>query len=253
MRHPEPRGLVLKQPFVLSDHFDEPELAFGGSGRHLNPKVGIPLYGPHSYGTVRHKVEVHVGFVGTSESVSRAMEFYRDCADGVDGDGAHEPFPGFMTDRGFRSALRTDEQLVELISRQEERDLLALSAERERFEQMLALLSAKLQLLRDKDYPLDYVAVALPTDLYQRCRVTDYVDERGRRVHRDLRLALKSVAMGLRLPTQIIRESTYGRSPKQSKGKGADHPAKIAWNLFTGLYFKADCLPWAPTHLPPAS
>ena len=27
----------------------------------------------------------------------------------------------------------------------------------------------------------------------------------------------------------------------------------VAWNLFTGLYFKIDGLPWGPTGLPPGS
>src|SRR5207244_9715204 len=32
-----------------------------------------------------------------------------------------------------------------------------------------------------------------------------------------------------------------------------DHISRIAWNLFTGLYFKADGLPWGPTGLAPAT
>jgi hypothetical protein len=32
-----------------------------------------------------------------------------------------------------------------------------------------------------------------------------------------------------------------------------DHPSVVAWNLFTGLYFKIDGLPWGPTGLPPGT
>ena len=41
---------------------DEPELVFAVGRRHCDPKTGIPLYGPRSFGTTRHKREVHVGY-----------------------------------------------------------------------------------------------------------------------------------------------------------------------------------------------
>jgi hypothetical protein len=35
------------------------------------------------------------------------------------------------------------------------------------------------------------------------------------------------------------------------EGKDKDNPSKIAWNFFTGLYFKAGGIPWGPTGLSP--
>ena len=43
-------------------------LRFADQHEHVDPKTGIPLYGPRSLGTFRHKREVHVGIIGTSES-----------------------------------------------------------------------------------------------------------------------------------------------------------------------------------------
>ena len=51
-------------------------------------------------------------------------------------------------------------------------------------------------------------------------------------------------------PTQILLETTTGLTTSTRK---LDHPSKIAWNLFTGLYFKVEGLPWGPTELTPGS
>jgi len=51
-------------------------------------------------------------------------------------------------------------------------------------------------------------------------------------------------------PTQILLETTTGMTDSRRK---LDHPSVVAWNLFNGLYFKVDGLPWGPTDLAPAS
>lgn len=107
-----------------------------------------------------------------------------------------------------------------------------------------------MRLLTQKDHPLDYIVLALPTDLYQRCRAVDYVEKGVGHVHRDLRRAFKAMAMQYQKPTQILLDSTTGLTDNQ---RDLDHPSVVAWNLFTGLYFKIDGLPWGPTSLPPGT
>ena len=84
--------------------------------------------------------------------------------------------------------------------------------------------------------------LVLTEELYRKCRVADYVDKDKGRMHRDLRLAWKAMAMRYNIPTQILLEPTIGLVDTTRK---LDHQAKIAWNLFTGMYFKVDGLPWA--------
>jgi hypothetical protein len=136
--------------------------AFVRRRRHVDPKVGISLYGPRSLGTARHKSEVHVGFIGTAEPVAYARAMYERFAEGVDGDGSHAPFPGFMADRGFRCDLKTDDAIVEHITRKESIAIDGIKSGRERFEEMVGLLRAKMELLTQRDHPLDYVVLALP-------------------------------------------------------------------------------------------
>lgn len=242
--------LTLDAPRLSADWIEEPSLRFANDHGHVDPKTGIPLYGPRSLGTFRHKREVHVGVIGTSESADFARRYYEQASGGVDGDDAHTPFPGYRADRGFRCDLVFDPKLIEPITRSEHQDILSIKKGRERFEKLLLILELKLRLLTQKDHPLDYIVFALPTDLYQRCKTVDYVEKGVGHVHRDLRRAFKAMAMQYQKPTQILLDSTTGLTDSK---RALDHPSVVAWNLFTGLYFKIDGLPWGPAALPSGS
>jgi hypothetical protein len=235
---------------VASDWFEEPLLEFGCGQTHSDAKVGIPLYGPRSLGTPRHKSEVHVGFIGTAQAIETAQRFYEQAADGVSGEFQHPPFPGCKSDRGFRCDLRFNPATVEQITRQESQSILGARGDRQRLELLLELTKSKLKLLTEKDQPLDYIVFALSEELYSACRVADF-HEKGVPIHRDLRRSFKAMAMEFVKPTQILRDTTAGSVVAASRD--LDHPSRIAWNLFTGLYFKADGLPWGPTGLAPAT
>lgn len=223
----------------------EPVLTFADGHTHADAKVGIALWGPRSLATPRHPGEVKVGFIGTARVIEACRELLSQASGGVSGEGLCAPFPGCQPDRGFRCSLRVDDEaLVSLITRNEHDAVLAIKGQRERFEHFLALLLDKLRGLSETDHRLDYVLVALPDDLYKRCRVADYRQD-GKPVHRDLRRAFKARAMEFRLPTQILLERTATRP----RGVRLDHPAEVAWNLLTGLYFKAGGLPWGPAGL----
>jgi hypothetical protein len=244
----------LHAPKLTAEWFDEPELLFAGDERSVDPKVGIPLYGPRSLGTGRHKREIHVGFIGTAEAVATAQSFLNECADGVAGDDHTSPFPGCKSDRGFRADLRMDTKTHELITRHESQEILQTRRRRDRFERALSLLADKLQVLTTRDHPLDYVLVVLTQEMYRACRAVDYFEKGKGPVHRDLRRAFKAAAMGPGMPaTQILLENTTRALADDDDDRDIDHPAVIAWNLFTGLYFKVEGLPWGPTGLPPGS
>lgn len=197
--------LKLAPTGVQSRWFSEPALTFAGGHEHPDPKVGIPLYGPASFGTSRHKNEVHVGFIGTGEGIERAMNFYETCCQGVDGDDQHAPFPGCLPDRGYRCRLRTGGDMNEKITQGELQDVLGVRESKERFNRGLELLIEKLRLLcEEHDHPLDYVVVVIPPPLFEKARVVDYHQKGLGMVHRDLRRAFKARAMRFQKPTQLI-------------------------------------------------
>ena len=221
---------------------------FANGNLSPDPKVGIPLYGPRSLGTSRHKSEIHIGFIGTSDTVAKAKALYEQCSRGIDGNDDYEPFPGCNRDEGFRCDLTTE--LTEII-RQHEYDLiLGERKKRQKFETLLGVLQQKMNLITGRDHPLDYIVVALPDELYKKCRSVEYTETGVGRVYRNLRRSFKAMAMQFDKPTQILLEKTIDNF---GTDKTTVHPSQVAWNLFTGMYFKVEGLPWGPTGLRPGT
>lgn len=240
------RGSV-RGPSFHCNYLQEPTLRFARGREHVDPKLGISRFGPKSYEpTIRHPSSVRVGFIGSAETIESAKRWLESSAERVAGDAKHPEFPGFKRDRGFFSDLVFDDSWVGQLYRQEIDEVLNTRVSRERFEALLQLLEDKLSLLASKDFPPEYIVVALPDELHKKCRVVDYRDKVLGNVHRDLRRAFKSLAMKYRIPTQFIRQQT-------AEGRDKDHPSKIAWNFFTGLYFKAGGFPWGPVGLLPGT
>ena len=243
-----PRFTAPPLAHVTTDWLDEPGLRFNESGVHHDPKTGIALYGPLGLSNGTHPGQVHVGLIGTDPGVNAARELLEEYAGGVSGSDSITPFPGCDSETGYRSTLNFSDKTSQRLTVNELREVTETKKSRDRFESALTLLDEKLRVLTGRDVPLDYVMVVIPDDLYRRARATDYKD--GGPVHRDLRRAFKSYAMTRERPTQLIRESTIVRP---ESARSLDHPATVAWNLFTGLYFKAGGTPWAPTGLSPGS
>lgn len=227
-------------------YLEEPFLRFGHGGFHIDPKSGIARYGPSSVGTPRHPARVRVGIIGSAETASSAAEWILRTAMGVSGNETNPEFPGMQTDRGFFTELDLSPDCREHLSQSELAAVLRIRAAKERFEAALTLLHDKLRLLAEKDHPPQYVVLALPDTLFKRARSADFFEPRVGAVHRDLRRAFKAIAMQYRIPTQLLRQQTVA-------GTDPTHPSKIAWNFFTGLYFKAGGTPWTPTGLAPGT
>lgn len=239
-----PRFFAPPPVDITTRWLDEPQLAFHKGGRHDDPKTGVTLYGPVGMSNGTHREQVHVGFIGTEAGVRGARELLETYAAGVPGDESITPFPGCDPSTGYRCELEFSDKTTQTLTLNELRGVVETKKSRDRFEAALSLLDDKFRIVTGRDAPLDYVMVVIPDDLYRRARATDYRD--GGPVHRDLRRAFKSHAMVQQRPTQLIRESTIVRP---DTARSLDHPATVAWNLFTGLYFKAGCTPWAPTDI----
>jgi len=234
-------------PKISCQYLGEPLLCFADGKQHIDPKFGVLNFGPKSYSPIkRHPSLVRVGFIGSAETIEIAKQWIEKTAQGVLGDDKHPAFPGFQKERGFFSELVFDDAWIGQLNRSEIEEVLKIQSERDRFEAAVKLLESKLNLLSRKDQPPEYVVVSLPEQLSKKCRVADYKDTELGDIHMDLRRAFKSVAMKYRIPTQLLNMETVN-------GRDKDHQSKIAWNFFTGLYFKAGGFPWGPVGLQPGS
>lgn len=239
--------MITSRTWIDCFYLPEPLLLFGSDGKHIDPKSGIARYGPRTSSmSHRHPHSVRVGFVGTADTYEKSRRWLENNADGVQGDAKNREFPGYQVDRGFFSQLECSDVWVEQISQSELEEVLAIRGSRQRFEQTLGLLDDKLRLLAERDYPPQYIVVGLPSDLIRRAGDADYTDKSLGKVHRDLRRAFKATAMKYRIPTQFLKQQTM-------EGRDPTPPSKIAWNFFTGLYFKAGGLPWGPVGLVPGT
>lgn len=234
-------------PVIHSQYLGEPKLVFADGREHVDPKLGISRFGPKSYSPRRrHPANVRVGFIGTADTIATTRDWIKQGAEGVPGDAKHPEFPGCMADRGYFSDLEFDTDWNGQLYQKEVEKILDIRRSRDRFEDLLFLLEEKLRFLSQKDQPPEYIVVAMPDELYRKCRVVNYRDKHLGEVHRDLRRAFKAVAMKYHIPTQLVRQQTVD-------GREKDQPSKVAWNFFTGLYFKAGGFPWGPTGLTPGT
>lgn len=231
-------------------YLGEPSLRFCAGRLALSQIDGIARFGPHSLDLVRHPSQIRVGIVGSGTSIASARAWLAACANGVTGESDLPDFPGFRADRGFFSELVFDHQLCEVLSTHEVEEALAPRLHRDRFENIVQLISAKVRLLAQRDSPPGYVVLALPDSVLGNYKVIDFVDPQLGAVHRDLRRALKAELMCHRIPTQILLQRVAEADPG---AKNIDHRSRCAWNLFTGMYFKAGGVPWAPAGLAPGT
>ena len=231
--------------WLASEWLDEPLLAFGEGGRHVSPRSGVARYGPGSYGLPRHPQVIRLGVVGPGRLIEAARDWLRGLADGVSGSETTPEFPGCDISRGYMARVEFADQWNQVLSQSEMTSVLGEAKRVRRFSAAVDLVDAKLRVIGEQDSPPAVVIVALPDDLVRQCG-TWMSPTQGVTSFRDLRRSIKARAMRWRLPTQFLRESTIdGRDPTPV--------ARVAWNLFTGLYTKAGGYPWSPVGLRPGT
>lgn len=230
------------------DFLDEPQLAFADGLLHIDPKVGIPASGPWSRDEAHHPASVGAGFIGTAETVEHARRWLARAAEGVDGDADHHPFCGYQADGPFRSTFRVDGPEAK-ISARDVRDLTADRLKRiDGFNHLVDLIDNRLRHLAALDAPPTVVFLVLPDTLTKRYwSVSQW--SKGVETVWNLRAAIKARAMQHGLRTQLLQQQTI-QSDLESHTSDLEHPADLAWNLFTGVYFKAGGFPWAPVGIP---
>lgn len=227
---------------------NEPELAFAGGLTHIDPKVGIPASGPWSRDEPNHPAVVTAGFVGTAECIATARKWLARAAEGVDGDENHHPFCGYEAGGPFSSRLRLDGPEAKVTAR----DIQEITANKikkiDGFNYLVNVIDERLKRLAELDAPPTVVFITLPTDVTRRYRsVTQW--QKGIETVWNLRAGIKARAMQLGLRTQLLQQDTI-ESNLEAHTSDLEHPADLAWNLFTGMYFKAGGFPWAPVGIP---
>lgn len=265
-----------QRAFVARD----PLLVFGGGSRCGDQRMGLSLYGPApSVGGPQRDVpvEISVGIVGTGTSTSSVNAWLRSVANEIlfrSANGSVSYFPGLHTASPLRTTLRTDPRVQVTLSNSEIAEAVAPSDPGERIDRVTRLFSRSFGALASSDPAPQVVLCPLPDKVVERCvteldrfgrvrpsprsarqprgrqaRLEDFIPDPAQleaeaeteEHYGNLWRALKIEAMRVGLPLQVI----WGRTLEQ--GQGVQNPAVVAWNLFSGIYYKVRGRLW---HLP---
>jgi len=240
---------TLNSPNIRLQWIGDPVLEFGNGNYHSNPKIGIPLYGPRSLHTTRHKDHIHIAYIGDMQALEKVRSFLNLIKNGVTPENIESnsiTFPGLNSEVGYRIDLIESDDLIGLITTHEKDNILSINNKRERFHTALDLYESKVKFLVEKDHPLDYIFVVLSEEIYKSISsLKNYNKTQGNSVS-NFRRSLKARLMKYGKPTQIFRESTTGLTDEKRE---LEDISNRAWNLSTAMYYKIGGLPWAPVNL----
>jgi hypothetical protein len=240
---------------VKGEFIAEPELEFGGDGRHIDIRFGIMDYGPADAGLERAPDQIVAGLIGTPSTIEGARLWLERCREEIPAKASRQPnlfprFPGFQPGTAFRSTLVVDSNLEREIPARDI-DRLVRGEEHNRIvTDTVDRFCVEMRLLKEKRPPHVFLC-AIPPEI-DRLRDPDVRAARGEKGGEvfDFRRLLKARAMDLGIPTQLITPSTYDSAQRRTQKSRPERPRQLqdeatrAWNLHTALYYKAGGLPW---------
>ena len=246
--------------------FDEPRLDFAHGGLHVDPRAGVTDYGPADLGTTAAPTRIRVGIVGPAEDIEGLRRWLERCRQPIDAKANNQHpnlfrgFPGFNANCGFRSELAFDEEWTRSVSARDLRRVISKPVALATAE-CVDIYRQEVADLTEKGL-VDVVLIARPDELEDDVPIgkrsgADELEESAGfdSAHVDFHDLLKASTIGLGIPLQLIRSTTWDPSRKTAKSRSRrsqsiQDEATRAWNLHTALYYKAGGIPWRVHHQP---
>lgn len=245
-----------------------PDLEFGGTGYFQDPRDGLLQAGPFDlrFGAA-HRAQVRVAVVGPKEMHDKVAAWLTRCKSEIAAladEGTQPSFPGFSA--VFRSELVCEPSWFAALDERQIQQAFALRPY-DGFQAIVDLYAAGMLMLKEDVQP-DVIVCAIDEQIFKRfASVQRELSKQDRAklqneakksaseqfelpldwepdeaaedlLRRDLRRALKAVAMQIGVPIQLMRDS--GAVDNNAN----EEPAARAWNVTTALYYKAGGIPW---------
>ena len=234
---------------------DEPMIQFCG-GIHVDIRAGIAKFGVFDKTNSLVPNPIGVGLIGTSTTTAGVRAWLDRCRRGLKSEEKkltqlRPSFPG-MQDEVFGTRFEVSDRSIRTISRQD----------------LDTALKAKGPLVRAVEVFMDHardiasrtgvhvLIVAPPPEVFALGRSTgsqpdadlDEAQEEEVSYAWNFHDLFKARALGLAVPSQLVRPDTYGGSSTRHLGKqrvgSLQDEATRAWNFHTALYYKAGGVPW---------
>jgi hypothetical protein len=267
-------------------YIPEPLLVFGDGKTHIDPKVGLTLYGPlRTDSGIPTPTSISIGIVGTGETIGQANRFLQSLMQKVsssnDNPFQHPPFPGF--EQAFSCVLNLSESFNETITNSDVTRAVEQPTFEKRVMSAVKLFLDKIENISERVPKPDVIVCALPQPIIDRCVVKrtsmgiirikkpkhdlaktlkeyfktgqqfldNFKAEALKIIEEDIEAsnfwrALKAGAMVFGMPTQIVWPSTLQFQGREEKRQDL---ATIAWNFAVALHYKGSGFPWTMTRM----
>jgi hypothetical protein len=265
-----------EEPDLVFGHRGEekdPKLGLKHFGPYFSPSEIMPS-----------PMQVRVGIVGSGAIITLAKRILEllenEIKSNEENRWLYPDFPGFRLDNKIRCKFVTSDTWNATITTSEIKKILEIVDPNKRIAAASDLLVNKIEKITLEDSLPQVIICALPLDIEEYCGISERtrgakrpkftalektiadlkkkgqtflqqwsVDVDIEREHDrsyDLRNALKGKVMKFNIPIQVLRETTARAVIEypNSEYKIGQDPATFAWNLSTGLYYKAHGRPW---------
>jgi hypothetical protein len=236
---------------------DEPQLEFGGGGRHVDPRFGITVHGPADLNMQGAPTAIRIGLVGPADQLDGLRQWLERCREPIPAKDERYPhlfpsFPGCDIDRGLFTTLVFSDRNTRLVP---ERPLRALAnrSGAEPVNEAVDLYVDELGALAEENR-VDLILVARPDQLQDTRKRRWGGRPRGQRPpkagdspasgHENFHDLLKARLLHVQQPLQILRRSTWDEATPPPPGRSRQDEASRVWNLHIALYYKAGGVPW---------
>lgn len=270
------RAFYIQEPdLVFGNRGEEkdPKLGLKHFGPYFPPSESMPS-----------PMLVRVGIVGTGTTTTLAKQILEllgtEIKSNEENRWLYPDFPGFSLDNKIKCKFVTSDTWNATITTSEIKQILKIVDPNKRIAAASDLFVDKIRKITLEDSLPQVIICALPLDIEEYCGISERtrgakrpkftalekaiaelkkkgqtfllqwsvdVDiERKRDISYDLRNAFKGKVMKFNIPTQVLRETTARAILEypNSTYKIGQGPATFAWNLSTGLYYKAHGRPW---------
>jgi hypothetical protein len=269
-------AFYIEEPDLVFGHQGEekdPKLGLKHFGPYFSPSESIPS-----------PMQVRVGIIGSGTTITLAKQVLdlleKEIKCNEENRWLYPDFPGFRLDNKIRCTFVTSDTWNATIIASEIKHILEIPDPNKRIASACDLFIEKIRKITLEDSLPQVIICSLPLDIEEYCGISERtrgakrpkftalektmadlktkgqtflqqwsvdvdVEEEQDKSY-DFRNALKGRVMKFNIPIQVLRESTARAVVEypNSTFKIGQAPATFAWNLSTGLYYKAHGRPW---------